>query len=642
MRRRLIAVLMTLAMLVLGCTPGGEAPSPTPTAETALPEDVVSADDAATAVVAALNAQDLSAIPMVRSASAAQEDFETIFAGMDEIYPEVTLGDISYADTDGWLAEADLTFDYTLGEDGWTYPSTATFRLSGGQWRLDWAPSVIHPDLTEYTRLRHTINEAKRAPINDNEGIAIVEERSLYEVGIDKANVDQAEWAQAAADLATALEIDVAAYTAKVTGGGPQAYVVAATMRQEEIPAEVTNVPGLLVREVTAVVGPASGFAPHLIGTVGNPTAEMIEKSEGKLTAVDRVGLSGLQARYDDQLRGVPSLQIDIVARQGATAGGTSASPTPVPTAPVPVFKQDESVSTGINLSLDRDLQTKAEEILSTQEGLASLVVIDVKTGGVLVAAQSPSGGTYPHATFGQYAPGSTFKAVSSLAMLRAGLTPTSTVQCPANLTVGTFTFGNYSGYPSSAIGAIPLTTAFAQSCNTSFVGAAGTITGEALHGAAGSLGVGTDYDAGFPANFGTVQPANSIDLAASMIGQGQITMSPLGMAAVAASIKAGKTVIPWLVEGEQAVSTAAPLTANEATQLQTMMKATVDSGTAKQLQGLMTGAKTGTAQWGDTNALQTSAWMIAYNDNYAVASFVEVGDSGGTTAAPLITQLFS
>ncbi len=55
-----------------------------------------------------------------------------------------------------------------------------------------------------------------------------------------------------------------------------------------------------------------------------------------------------------------------------------------------------------------------------------------------------------------------------------------------------------------------------------------------------------------------------------------------------------------------------------------------------------MTGAKSGTAQWGKTGALQTSAWMIAYNDRYAVASFVEVGDSGGTTAAPLIVQLFS
>ena len=31
-----------------------------------------------------------------------------------------------------------------------------------------------------------------------------------------------------------------------------------------------------------------------------------------------------------------------------------------------------------------------------------------------------------------------------------------------------------------------------------------------------------------------------------------------------------------------------------------------------------------------------TSAWMIAYNESYAVASFVEVGDSGGTTAARL------
>ena len=363
----------------------------------------------------------------------------------------------------------------------------------------------------------------------------------------------------------------------------------------------------------------------------------MIDKSDGKLTAQDRIGLSGLQARYDDQLRGVPSVKIDIVARRDA--GGGSASPAPEPK---PVFQQDQSVSTGINTSLSRDLQTKAEEVLATQTGIASLVVIDVKTGGLLVAAQSPPAGAFPHATFGKYAPGSTFKAVSALAMLRDGLTPDSTVQCPTSLKVGTYTFGNYSGYPSGATGSIPFTTAFKESCNTAFAGAAAGITSEQLHGAAGSLGVGTDYDAGFTSNFGTVAPANNIDRAASMIGQGQVTMSPLGMATVAASIAAGKTVIPWLVEGKQAVPTAAPLTANEAAQLQTMMKATVDSGTGKSLQGVMIGAKTGTAQWGPADALQTHAWMIAYNENYAVSSFVEVGDSGGSTAAPLIIQLFS
>ena len=638
MRRRLIAALLAVATLGVGCAPGEPGPEPTPTVETRPPDDIPAADDAAGKVAAAITAQDLSGIPMVRSASAAQTELETIFAGMDEIYPTVEVDRIAYADTDGWLAEADLAMNFTLGEEGWTYPTTATFRLSGGQWRLDWDPTIIHPQLTAHTRLRHTIVEAKRAPINDREGIAIVEERSLYEVGIDKARVEQAEWAQAATDLATALQIDAARFVERVTGGGPRAYVVAATLRQEEIPPAVTEVPGLLVREVTAVVGPASGLADPLIGTVGNPTAEMIERSDGELQATDRVGLSGLQSRYDDQLRGVPSVRIDIVARSDAPTEGESAAPTE----PVPVFQQDQSVSTGLDLSLDRDLQTKAEEILSTQTGLAALVVIDIKDGGVLAAAQSPSGGTYPHVTFGKYAPGSTFKAVSALAMLRTGLTPTSMVDCPTSLTVSTYTFGNYSGYPSGATGRVPLTTAFAQSCNTAFAGAAEDITGEQLHAAAGSLGVGTDYDAGFTSYFGTVQPQNNIDRAASMIGQGQVTVSPFGMAAVAASIGSGKTVIPWLVQGKQAVPTAAPLTANEASQLQTMMKATVDSGTAKSLQGLMIGAKTGTAQWGTSGALQTSAWVIAYNADVAVASFVEVGDSGGTTAAPLIVQLFS
>ena len=141
------------------------------------------------------------------------------------------------------------------------------------------------------------------------------------------------------------------------------------------------------------------------------------------------------------------------------------------------------------------------------------------------------------------------------------------------------------------------------------------------------------------PSYFGTVAPGNAIDLAASKIGQGQVTMSPLGMAAVAASIGSGQTTIPWLVKDHEAKPKAS-LSEAEASQLQTLMKATVDSGTGRPLRGLMTGAKTGTAQWGQKGKLETHAWMIAYNDDYAVSAFVEVGDSGGTTAAPLIVKL--
>ncbi|NHB84884.1 hypothetical protein G7085_10445 [Tessaracoccus sp. HDW20] len=222
------------------------------------------------------------------------------------------------------------------------------------------------------------------------------------------------------------------------------------------------------------------------------------------------------------------------------------------------LFQQDATIGRPITLSLDRDLQAKAESVLSTQAGLATLVVIDLTTGGMVAAAQSPSGGSYPYATYGRYAPGSTFKVATALAMIRGGMGSTSTVQCPSQLKVSTYTFGNYSGYPSSALGSITLNDAFKYSCNTAFVGATG-VTGDALHAAAGSLGVGTDYDAGFTSNFGTVAPGNAIDLAASRIGQGQVTMSPMGMAAVAASVASGKTVVPWLVQGHQATPTAAP-----------------------------------------------------------------------------------
>ena len=348
----------------------------------------------------------------------------------------------------------------------------------------------------------------------------------------------------------------------------------------------------------------------------------------------DMVGVTGLQERYDKELRGVPKVTVDIVARSGAEAETTT------------LFSQESSVGSPIQLSLDRAMQEKAESVLSQQvgdSGLASLVVLDVKDGGVLAAANSKAAGEYPYATFGKYAPGSTFKVVSSLALLRSGLRPDSTVQCPATMQIGDHTLKNYDGYPEDKTGSITLTQAVANSCNTAFGSNTDKVTPEKLKEAAGSLGVGTDYDAGFSSNFGKVEPANSpLDLAISMIGQGGIEMSPLGMASVSASVASGETRIPWLVKGHEAKSTATPLTQDEATQLQTLMKAVVNEGSGSVVKGVMTGAKTGTAEFGDAASDSAHAWMIAWNDKYAVAAFVQDGQSGSATAGPLINAMFS
>ena len=633
-RRRWIAAVLAAGVLATGCTAGGgDNPNdPTPGVESTAAADLPSAEAEGTGLAAALSALDVSTLP-VEDPSAAQSELETIFAGMDGITPAVTLGDIEYSPT-APTARAKLTFAYAIGEQGWTYETVAPLELVDEKWRIEWSPTIIHPQLTSDSRLRHRRTLPRRASINDNKGLALVEERTLYQVGIDKSQIPEAEWAGAAAQLAALLEVDPAEFQAKVAAGGARQFVVAKTMRQEEISPDVGKVTGAQVLPTSAMVPVSDTFAASLLGIVGSPTPEMLTDKSKDVFPSDTVGLSGLQSRYEEQLRGVPEVRIDLVGR---SSDGDAAFQEQN------LFLQDFSAPTPVQTSLDRDLQTKAEAVLSSQPGLAALVVIKNDNGAVLAAANSPAAGTFPQATFGKFAPGSTFKVVSSLAMLRSGLTPGSTVQCPTTLDVAGKTFGNYSDYPSDKVGAITLTQALANSCNTAFAGAAGKVTPEQLHAAAGSLGVGTDYDAGFTSNFGTVEPNNSpIDRAASMIGQGQITMSPLGMAAVAASVASGNTTIPWLVNGTRAVSTAAPLTAQEATQLQQMMQAVVTDGSGRSLAGLMKGAKTGTAEFGTVGAYKTHGWMIAWNDGVSVAAFVEEGVSGSQSAAPLIRALYS
>jgi cell division protein FtsI/penicillin-binding protein 2 len=268
----------------------------------------------------------------------------------------------------------------------------------------------------------------------------------------------------------------------------------------------------------------------------------------------------------------------------------------------------------------------------------------------VLAAASGPGSKGYNTATFGQYAPGSTFKVVSALALLRSGLTPASPVSCTPTITVDGKQFKNYSDYPSGRLGRISLRDALANSCNTGFISQHERLKGKDLTDAAASLGVGVDHDLGFPVYFGEVpRPASETEGAADMIGQGKVLASPMAMAAVAASVSKGDTVVPRLVTGVGDDDTvggasepdlAAPLTPAEAGELRAMMRAVVAEGSGALLQSVQPPAliaKTGTAEYGSKAPLPTHAWMIAAQGDLAVAVFVATGESGSRTAGPIL-----
>ena len=448
-RRAVLAAVTASALLLTGCAPGDSGQErDTP------PDGVAAADDVVAGLVAGIQKLDLTGVALSTPPADATTELKTIFAGMDDITPTVESAGIRYA-ADGKTATAHLTYTFPIGQEGWKYATTVPLENADGSWQVTWSPAVVHEKLSATTRLRHQRSWPKRAAINDRDGVALVEERAVYQVGIDKSKSEESTWQAAATQLAQLLGVDATEYTQKVLAGGPKQFVVAKTVSQDQVPSTVSSIPGAFVKESTASVAPSDTFAIGLLGRVGSPSKEQVEKSGGALMSSDMVGVSGLQQRYDEQLRGAPKINIDVVGRSGQNVD------------PVSLFSQEASVGSSIQLSLDRAMQEKAESVLNSHvsSGIASLVVLDVKDGGVLAAANSAGAGEYPYATFGKYAPGSTFKIVSSLALLRAGLRADSVVQCPATMQIGDHTLKNYDGYPADKTGSVELREGAVRRC---------------------------------------------------------------------------------------------------------------------------------------------------------------------------------
>lgn len=445
----------------------------------------------------------------------------------------------------------------------------------------------------------------------------------------------------------------------RVREAPPQGFVEAIALRtgnatgnnggSTEIP-DVKGIPGARAIPTTRSIAVDKVLAPELLGQVGEASPELIRDSDGRVFPGDPAGTSGLQQRYDAQLRGRAGSTITLVSRAGqqlpvpTPTPGSTASPAADPSSPRTLFDSDPTPGTAVGTSLDPALQKKVEGIVNPATSATSVVVIRPSTGRIVAAANSDSAGGNANATFGRYAPGSTFKVVTALALVRTGMTPDSMVDCTQTVTVDGRTFKNYSDFPASQVGRMPLSKAIALSCNTAMISEADKVAPDALRSAAASLGLGQDYDAGFPSFFGSIpDPSNPVGKAESLIGQGTIEASVMSMAGVAASVAAGHTVIPGLIEGKNAPAPATPLTAAEATQLQTLMRGVVNGGSASALRGVADGAKTGTAEYGQPGpggSLPTHAWMIAYHGDLAVAVMVADGDSGSESAGPIVAKV--
>ena len=552
------------------------------------------------------------------------EAVTTATAGMDGVTPQVAVASVERADGD---ATATLDVTWPLGPDGWSY-STALSLVEGADdaWSVAYAPDVVHPELAEGDVLDATRQAAPRADVLGRDGSVIVGEQPVVDVGVQPSR--STDVPEVSAELADLLGIDGAALVQRVEAAQPDAFVPVITLRRSDYDsasAELQPLPGVVFRESTLPLAPTREFARALLGTVGEATAEIVDESEGRVAAGDTTGLSGLQREYDERLAGTAGVRVDRVRGEERTE----------------LFAVAPTPGRPLQLSLDATVQQAADAALATAEGgngSAALVAIDVPTGDVLAVANTPASGTN-RALTGQYPPGSTFKVVSTMALLATGLDTNEIVPCPPTTTVDGKSFKNFEG---GSGGDQPFSADFAQSCNTAFVGLSERLDPAALQAAAAGVGLGGDWQIGTPAFTGSVPVTESVvELAAATIGQGRVLASPLAMAQAVAAIGRGSWAPPRLVLDPpvDAPGTPAPEPVADLSVVGSLMRGVVEGGTAAALAdvpGPPVHAKTGTAEYGTGEVLPTHAWTIGYRGDLAFAVLVEDGASGGAVAVPV------
>jgi len=326
-----------------------------------------------------------------------------------------------------------------------------------------------------------------------------------------------------------------------------------------------------------------------------------------------------------------------------------------------------------VYLSLDNNLQTIAQNALNNRNGAA--VVINPQTGEILALASYPNFDPnesaldanwnslstdsntplLPRATQGLYEPGSTFKIITSSALLANGEN-NLTFNDTGFTTIGGKVFTNYA---SEKNGQVDLTKAFEVSSNVAFCTWGSQLGITKLYSMVQQFGFTSPISIDIPVSnsqFPQVSMTDA-DVAAASMGQWNDLATPLEMARIAGIIANGGKDIPLhlvskTVNKDGVVLTQANtalgkqiLDPNIAATLQTMMEGVVQSGTASSLANFspQVAGKTGTAENNIPNKEHT--WFVGFapanNPTIAIAVVLEnSGGTGSSMAVPIAKQI--
>ncbi len=445
----------------------------------------------------------------------------------------------------------------------------AFLALAVSFWYLQVVKNATFLEMAENNHLRRLSLRAPRGVLFDRERRLLVENRGAYTISIlreHSPDLDQTirQLAAATGEDEQRIRTEVARRRGEpsyrpivVIDDATLAQVSAVLARRLDF-----ELPGVVVESVPTRRYPATGLGAHLLGYVGE-VGEAQMAADG-LRSGSVVGQSGVEKAYNRLLMGTDGerrVMVNSVGREITTLDEVAASE-----------------GRRVELTIDLDLQQAAEEAFRTLGYQGAAVFLDPRTGEVLTLVSLPAydpnafaagidRATWDQlntdrlrplqnrATQGRYSPGSIFKVVVATAALEEGLiTPDFTVTCRGGATFyGRF----FKCHLKGGHGTVDLRHAIEKSCNTYFYTIGNMVGVDRINKWATALGLAGRTGIDLPNESESLVPSTAWKKARTgekwyagetisvSIGQGQVSVTPIALAALYGAIANGGTHYP-------------------------------------------------------------------------------------------------
>jgi len=435
--------------------------------------------------------------------------------------------------------------------------------------------------LADENRINIRLIPPARGQLFDRNGAVIAENEPSYRITMVRE--DAGDVNTVIGRLSTLVELDDDELNRALTEMKRSAPFLPVTIADriswEELSRVAANAPAL--PGVTPEVGlsrryPLGSAFAHVAGYVGPVSQRDLERIEDpdQLLRIPRfqIGKVGVEAKYEDMLRG--------------KAGAKRVEVNSIGRVMRELDRREGQSGANVQLTVDHKLQDYVQARLGEES--ASVVVMDLKRGDLLSIASSP---TYDPNKFVRgisvadyaflrdndhrplasktvqdaYPPGSTFKMVTALAALEAGLiTAEDTVHCPGHLEISDRKFHCWKR---AGHGHMNLELSLRESCDVYYYDLALKVGIENISAMARKLGLGEKHDIPMSAVASGLAPTKNWKLRArgkewvigdtvnASIGQGFVLSSPLQLAVMTARLATGRDIKPRLINTVDGVS---------------------------------------------------------------------------------------